>query len=459
MSEARRLRRSALASLLALAATITAAAAETLVIENVVLIDGTGSTPRPDMTVVIEDGRFQALAPTAVIGAVAGRKIDGRGKYLIPGLMDLHVHLRGGTEVTPEGLRQVAFRRDEGIAALHSFLYSGVTTIYDAGNMPDYIFEFRAQERAGTLLAPRIFATGGIATQPGSHGSGPGSTDIESWPEARAALDAHLARRPDLLKLTLEERGWGARPLIPLLDVGLMRRVIEYANDHGVRTVVHASSELRAREAIFSGIDALAHPVIQGPVSESFLRLMGAKRVPMVTTLTIGDNYSRLVEHAEYLDQPLYKASLSQAEIAELRSKRRQEWSDSRWTWWMKLMTPVAQDNLRRLHEAGAVLVVGTDQSSGPATHRELELLAAAGIPPPAIIRMATLNGAVFLGREDELGSIEVGKRADAVLLNADPTQNIEHARDIALVIKGGAIIDESALRLAGGPVPSRAAR
>jgi imidazolonepropionase-like amidohydrolase len=122
----------------------------------------------------------------------------------------------------------------------------------------------------------------------------------------------------------------------------------------------------------------------------------------------------------------------------------------------MKVMTPVAQENLRKLHDGGAILVVGTDQSSGPAVHRELELLAAAGLPPLAIVRMATLNGAVFLGREKDMGSIEVGKLADAVLLNADPGQNIENARDIALVVKGGAIIDESQLQLAGGPVPSR---
>lgn len=459
MIQEQRSHRACLTWLVAVAATmvpLVTAAAESLFIDQVTVIDGTGSPPRPAMTVVIEDGRFKAIAPSAWLGRVPGRKIDGRGKFLIPGLMDLHVHLRGATEIQPVGLQQAEFQLNEGIAALHSYLYSGVTSIYDAGNIPDYIFELRAQERAGTLLAPRIFATGGIATRPGSHGSGPGFTDIESWPEARAALDAHLARQPDLLKLTLEERGWGARPLIPLLDVGVMRRVIEYANDHGVRTVVHASSELRAREAIFAGIDALAHPVIQGPVSDAFVRLMGTKRVPMVTTLTIGDNYSRLVEHPEYLDQPLYRASLNPEEIANLKSQRREEWSDSRWTWWMKLMTPVAQENLKRLYDGGAILATGTDQTSGPALHRELELLAAAGLPPSAIIRMATLNGAVFLGREKDLGSIEVGKLADAVLLNADPTQSIENARDIALVIRGGAIIDESRLELAGGPAKRR---
>jgi imidazolonepropionase-like amidohydrolase len=183
---------------------------------------------------------------------------------------------------------------------------------------------------------------------------------------------------------------------------------------------------------------------------------MSAKRIPTVTTLTIGENYSRLAEHPEYLDQPLYRAALSAEEIATLKSERRKEWQASSWTWWMKLMTPIAQENLRKLHAAGAILTLGTDQTSGPAVHREMELLAAAGIEPAAIIRIATLNGATFLGREADMGSIEVGKLADAVLLSADPSVNVENAKAIVAVIKDGKIIDESALQLAGGAVKRR---
>src|SRR5690606_33897689 len=150
-------------------------------------------------------------------------------------------------------------------------------------------------------------------------------------------------------------------------------------------------------------------PVIQGPITSEFANLMGARKIPMTTTLTIGENYSRLAEHPEYLDQPLYRAALSEAEIKQLKTEQRAKWQQERWTWWMKLMTPVAQDNLRQIHEAGGVLVVGTDQTIGPAVHREMELLADAGIPPLDIITMATRNGAIFLGRDD-LGTIAPGK-------------------------------------------------
>jgi imidazolonepropionase-like amidohydrolase len=117
----------------------------------------------------------------------------------------------------------------------------------------------------------------------------------------------------------------------------------------------------------------------------------------------------------------------------------------------MKVMTPIAQENIRKVHVAGGVVACGTDQSSGPATQRELELLVGAGISPLDTIKIATLNSAVFLGKADRMGSIEAGKLADLVLLSADPAKNIENAKQILLVVTAGQPIDESKLPLAGG--------
>lgn len=417
-------------------------------IDNVTLIDGRGGTPVSGAAVVVEGERIHTVSAVGVEPPPGALRIDGSGKYLIPGLMDMHIHLRGRAEVTPEGLVESPENVALGIRALHSYLYAGVTAVFDAGNVPEYIFSLRDKERSGALASPRIFATGGIVTYPGSHGSSAYATLVDSWPAATEALAAHAGLAPDIVKLTYEERGWGARPMIPMLPVDLMQHIIEFYNDRGIRSTVHASSEYRARQAIFAGVDSLAHPVIQGPVSDSFARLMGAKKIPMVTTLTIGENYSRLAEHPEYLDQTLYQATLTEDEIETLKTVTRKAYQQRKWTWWMKIMTGVAQENLATLYRAGAVLVAGTDQSSGPALHRELELLAEAGIPPSAILRMATLNGAIFLGREQDLGSIEPGKLADMVLLNADPTADIRNARRISTVIKGGERIDLSLLKL-----------
>jgi imidazolonepropionase-like amidohydrolase len=425
--------------------------ADDWVIDHVTLIDGVHAA-QPDMTVAVAGELISAVGPTAVSRGLKGRHIDGSGKYLIPGLMDVHIHLRGGFDVGGRVDAELGPpNREEGLAALASYLYSGVTTVFDAGNRAEHILPLRADERAGKILSPRIFATGNLVTYPGSHGDRI-AVRISDFEKDKALLDKHIAeQQPDILKLTLEEEGWGSRPMIPLLPVELLEKITRYYNQHGIRTTVHVSSELRSLEAIYAGADTLAHPVIQAPVSDSFVKLMGAKKVPFASTLAIGENYSRLAEHPEYLDQPLYAASLTAAEREQLKTKTRAEWQARPWTWWMKIMTPIAEENVRKIHAGGGVVACGTDQSSGPATQRELELLVASGISPLDTLRIATYNSAAFLGKADQLGSVDKGKLADLVLLGKDPTIDINNAKSIVFVMKGGKLIDESQLPLAGG--------
>ena len=429
--------------------------AEDLIVDNVILVDGTGKPEQAGMSVGVDKGRITFVTPTSLAPRVPGRHVDGTGKYLMPGLMDVHIHLKGarggnGKEISAKEAYE------SGAAALASYLYSGVTTIYDAGNKADHILTLRADERAGKILAPHILATGNLVTYPGSHGSEMAVT-ISSWPQDREKLLRYLdEQKPDIVKLTLEEHGWGTRPLIPLLPTDLMQEIILEVNRHGIRTTAHTSSELRATEAIFAGVDSLAHPVIQGPITDEFAKLMGAKKVPMATTLTIGEGYSRLVEHPEYLDQPLYQAALTPAEIRQMKTETLQAWKARGWTWWMKLMTPIAQENLRKIHAAGGIIAIGTDQTIGPAVHREMELLQDVGIPAADIVTIATLNGARHLGREKDMGSIEPGKIADMLLLTADPTVDVNNMKKIYWVMKAGQLIDEDKLPLAGGPRPLR---
>jgi len=450
------------------------AKAEPVIIDHTTLIDGTGRPPRQDISIIIEDGRFTMVGPSILAHGMAGRRIDGRGKYLIPGLMDVHIHLagfsRGGKPWSAGGKPPADAKwtvdRKAGEQALASFLYAGVTTVLDVGNVPENILPLRADERAGKILAPHIFATGNLVTYPGSHGTDI-AVNVRSWPEAAAQLQAQFdAQHPDIQKITYDDEGWGARPLIPILPKDLLQHIIEFYNDRGVRTTVHISNESRAREAIYSGVDTLAHTPIQGPVTDAFVRLAAAKQIPMASTLTIGDRYSRIHEHAEYLNQPLYVATMDPKERARLKTIAAKGGETAlpnspplyqrTWRLWMKTQTPILQDNLRRIDAAGGVIAAGTDGANGADTQRELELLAEAGIPPLEIVKIATFNGARFLGKQDQMGSIEEGKIADAVLLSADPTKDIGNCKTIVLVMKEGQIVDESKLPLAGGPQPRR---
>lgn len=145
---------------------VPGAFADSLLIENVTLIDGTGRPPMVAASVLVEGDRIQLISDEPINPPANTQRIDGTGQYLIPGLMDMHIHLTGGADVTPEGLTVTTMDRTRGVRALHSYLYTGVTSVYDAGNVPDYILGLRDDERSGKLVAPRIFATGGIVTYP-----------------------------------------------------------------------------------------------------------------------------------------------------------------------------------------------------------------------------------------------------------------------------------------------------
>jgi imidazolonepropionase-like amidohydrolase len=427
------------AALFALAACPAEAA---YTIAHVTVIDGTGAAAKPDMTVVVDGERIARIVPSALAGAPSGKVIDGRGKYLIPGLMDVHIHLVGYRwDSGRDGPPQVDHAKAE--AALASYIYDGFTTVVDVGNVPENSIYERTRERAGEIQSPRIFATGNLITYPGSHGDAV-AIRISDFEKDKALLDKHIAeQKPDILKITV-------------MPQALLHQIIQYYNEHGIRTTVHISNERRAEEAIYAGTDTLAHPIIQGPVSDNFVRLMGAKKIPFATTLTIGENYDRLAEHPEFLDEPDYVASFSPAEREELRTKTRAAYQARVWTQWMKIMTPICEENIRKVVAAGGVAALGTDQSSGPAGHREMELLVQAGLTPAQVIKIATHNGAVFLGKADDMGSVEEGKLADLVLLNTDPLKDIDNTKDISLVMKGGNIIDESTLPMAGGPAKRR---
>ena len=285
-------------------------------------------------------------------------------------------------------------------------------------------------------------------TSPGGHG---GPYYIESWPQDRAILDKHLAGKPDMVKIGQDEHGWGTRPMITKLPDDLLEKIIRYYQSKGVRSTIHISNEHDATEAIYAGVDTLAHPVIQSPISNAFVNIMKVKHVPMASTLTIGESYSRLADHPEYLDQPFYRAMIDPATIQRMKTTQSAQMKDDRWAQWMKIMTPVAQDNVRRINAVGKdIIACGTDRSSGADVHRELELIAAAGIDPAQVIVIATRNSARFLGLLDDLGTIEAGKLADLVLLNADPTADINNAKQIQTVIKNGKVIDRNGLELAG---------
>jgi imidazolonepropionase-like amidohydrolase len=450
-------------SVLAVLAVTGGAQATTTIIDHVTVIDGTGRPALKDQAVIIDGDKFTAVLPSSAATGMAGERIDGRGRFLIPGLMDIHIHLAGNVR-GPDGQHRID--RKAGEAALASFLYAGVTSVLDVGNAPENTLPLRADERAGKIPSPHLFATGNMVTYPGSHGTQV-AINITTWPDAEAALTKQFTeQQPDVQKITYDDEGWGSRPLIPIMPLDLLRHVTEFYNLHGVRTTVHISNESRALEAIYAGVDSLAHTPVQGPVTDAFVKAVSARQIPMATTMSIGDRYSRVHDHPDYLDQPLYVATYPAEERTRLKKIAAAGGETalpnsiplyrSTWRLWMQIMEPILMDNIRRIDAAGGVMALGTDLSNGAETQHELELLSEAGVPPLDIIKIATYNAARLLGKQEQMGTIERGKIADAVLLSADPTADINNCKSIVLVMKAGEIVDESKLPLAGGPQPKR---
>ena len=214
-----------------------AGAAERLIIDHVTVIEGTDRAPQPDMSVIIDGARIAAVTPSQLAGNEAGRRIDARGKYLIPGLMDVHIHLRGAAQPSGPGAKWEKASRGEALAALASYLYSGVTTVFDAGNQQELILPLRADERAGKDPRRRVSSPPATRSPIRAAMATASRSPSRTSRRTRPLLDAHIAeQQPDMVKLMIEEEGWGSRPMITLLTADLAEKIVRYYNQHGIRT-------------------------------------------------------------------------------------------------------------------------------------------------------------------------------------------------------------------------------
>ena len=424
----------------------TTSAHADLTIKNVTLYDGTGAPARTGVTVVVKGDRIAEV--TTGPAKSRGKVIDGTGKYLIPGLMDAHIHLPGGQtgNVNNPAERKLVIDKPTGMKYLHGYLYVGVTAVYDSSNNPDYIFAMREDEQKGLIVSPRIFGAGGIITVPNGYASGPAALKVENWEQAQAELDRRLVAKPDMLKIAMDRQGILAQPAVPGLSNDMFTQIVQYAASKGVRSTVHIAAEADAEAVINAGVAALAHPVWRSIANDSFVKLAAAKKIPIATTLSYLGNIARVQDDPGFWDDPLYRATIDPDEVERGKTTERQRYQDNGMSPMMKLMLPHAMRNTKRLHDAGAILALGTDRTQPPAVHQELEFLVKAGISPFDCIRIATLNAAVYVGRDKDFGSVETGKWADMVLLDADPAADVKNFRAIAAVIKGGKDIDRSKL-------------
>jgi imidazolonepropionase-like amidohydrolase len=427
--------------LLALLPLLQAAPPPAVAITGVTVIDGTDPAPRPDQTVVVRGRHIVAVGPASATPVPRGsRVLDGRGKFLIPGLWDMHVHtdVPGGREV------------------LRLFVVNGVLSVRDMAGTWAQLTAWRREIAAGTLVGPRILASG-----PYLEGGEIGIPHLlaRTPEEARAAVDSLGRLGVDLVKLhgQLSRESWFA--------------ALRAARERGLRTGGHVPRSISAAEASDSGLGSLEH-LLQIPIpctpAESlalaprfplqallgrcssaelaplFARL-GRNRTAVVPTLVASYEIARWPltdlpgdRFARYLPDTLRRFV---AEIFRIPPGIPPGAHRTGRALFAKRLALVGA-----MHRAGVVLLAGTDaplRNSPPGfgLHAELALLVQAGLSPFAALRAATLEPARYFGMEDSLGTVAAGKLADLVLLDGSPLRDIRNTGKVHAVLQQGRVL------------------
>lgn len=432
------------------------------------LIDGTGGAPRADAVILVQNERIAAVGSRDEIAIPPeARVVDASGKWIVPGLIDAHIHFfqSGGLYTRPDVIdlrdvrpyvNEIARIRERIPVTLARYIASGVTSVVDVGG-PFWTFDVRDLARR-TEWAPRVAVTGPlIATYFPQElkVDDPALIKVDSAAESRAMVREILARKPDLIKI------W----FIPLpgrslaLQTAAVQAAVEAGHAAGTRVIVHATELETARAAVQAGADILAHSVEDGRVDEAFIKLLKDRNVVYVTTLVVNEGYQevlgqkvRLSDIERRLGDP--EAIASFRDLARLSARKRPwafHWFSRETVFW----------NLKRLQQSGVTIAAGTDAGNigtlhGPALHREFELMAEAGLSPAEILTAATRGGARVMGQSAELGTLEKGKLADFVVLDADPLADIAHLRRVFRVVKGGHVFRPEAWDERYQPVQSQ---
>lgn len=418
-----------------------------LVITNVAIIDGTGGPVSEKMNIYVNDGVIVSISEEQL--GTGLRTLDGTNKYLIPGLIDCHTHPNPIDETFPQ------------------FIHYGVTTIFVTGcNVcTDEVYDdMRTVGMQDSLPAPRVVHTSQIFTMVGKH-------PVKTYPNSRwvdgktihyltdtlqiEALVKKVAEQPILgIKVTIEDGP--APPFVDRIPQEFLNKIVIEAAKYGLEVFGHVSDNTELEMARIAGIQNLVHFTgvnIDWDNYESEIDEMIADSVSWATTLMIDKSFLYPVNQ-QWITQEM-KEIFGEKEIDNLLTPRRIEIAKN----YLRILSaeynvdepslenfifPQVYD-LRRLYEKGCNVALGTDVGNtfifpGYSMHEEMQLMEMGGLRPTDIIRMATLNGARMLNIADSIGSIEVGKYADMLLLNSNPMDSISNTRDIKAVIKNGII-------------------
>ncbi|MEE8310621.1 MAG: amidohydrolase family protein [Candidatus Binatia bacterium] len=422
-----------------------------LLIRNVGVLDVEAGVVVPARDVLVRDGRIAAVTNTGETPAAGVEIIEGGGT-LLPGLIDSHGHVWS----SPAPPWDLALPDVD--ANLRAFLYCGVTTVLDPGESDPAAITRRDRVAAGELLGPRIFTAGKFVTARGGHPVAMAEVVIPWWlswyllprmahevaseAEARAAATAVVDSGADFMKVIVDAVPADAPRMAP----EVIAAAVATARERGLRSVAHIGTFVDARDAARAGVAAWLHGVYKQRLSDTEVAELAAFDIPMAPTMTVFESYAHSLD-ANRVATQLEIDMVPAAVLASLNDVPDDEPMVEYFRPYLSMLGeqwPSARENARRLYEAGVTILAGSDPQtgvfSGAGLHRELAVLVAAGLPPAAVVRAATINAARFLTKQEDpdFGVVAPGKRADLLLVRGNPLQDITAISDIREVILGG---------------------
>jgi imidazolonepropionase-like amidohydrolase len=425
-------------------------AQQAVVLKNVNVIDGTGAPAQPNSTVIIAGDRIQSISTKQQPPPVKAKLIDMHGFTIMPLIINTHGHLGlvRGTSIsaanqTEDNIRHQLLRYQE----------YGVGAVLSMGTDGPKFAEIRQASREGILAGADVFSAGiGMGAKDGVPPISIGFTTVlrpTTPAEGRRYVAEQAALRPDFIKIWVDDF-WGQ---YQKLQGEIYKAIIDEAHLHGMRVAAHLYYLEDARSLVTDGVDVLARSIRDREIDDALLAEMRKHRVAYIPTLSLDDFASAYGDSPAWVSEPFFRTALDPGVFEmitspEYKAKTRASKVFAQET----TALPIAMRNLKRIYNGGILVALGTDSGATPirvqgfAEHMELALMVEAGLTPLQAISVATRNSAQLLGIAEQYRTLEPGKKANFIVLEKDPSQNIRNTQSIRAVWKSG-------IKASDGPV------
>jgi imidazolonepropionase-like amidohydrolase len=396
-----------------------------LAIVGATLIDGTGSPPVLDSVVLVHGERVEKVGSRAKVPVPSDAElVRAEGRWLLPGLIDLHVHVfhEGFVPLPPKG-SMLAYETVIAVNNLRSALQAGITTLRDVSHL-DLAVRSAVQRRI--ILGPRLFAAGKGICMTGGHGSGPPGRmhEVDDPWAVRKAVREEVKAGVDLIKLMSSHRTDYPEFTQEEIDAG-----VDEAHRHGRKCAIHVANHIGVRMAAKAGVDTIEHGSF---VDEESADLMAKKGIILVPTLWVKNHIPDRVKKEK--EKAVQKGiwNLTEADLEETRI-------------WFERCVEQLPKTMKLVKSKGIRVGTGTDNVFGDQPFavlpEEIEWLTKYGYSNMEAIESATRIGAEAIGREKEFGTVEAGKHADLIMVNRDPLTDIAVLKEVSWVMKEGTVI------------------